>query len=267
MMVAAPLLTKTYPDGTPYRRMSEVEDEIVRVAELPFEDFLQRARTTNRSHPDFVRPETLMHFLRRTRSDNNEQRFNALFRMVLRRLILALPRSERVVGENTIVDGAASDLGDVVRGRFVELVTLDRAGGDRMDFYEVHFDEAVAKLRMRPAKQIRARTRRTEMLAGDPETGELPEYVERAAGSFDEPDDAFLFDPISRKRLLQEIDHLKPEQKEVITMLLANIQTHSNDPAVVTISSVLGCDAKTVRNRRKGAIAALRKALRVGEET
>src|SRR5579883_2143292 len=265
MMVAVPQLTKTYPAGTPYRRMSEVEDEIVRVTELPFEDFLERARITNRSHPDFIRPETLMHFLRRTRSDNNEQRFNALFRMVLRRLILALPRSERVVGENTIVDGMASDLGDIVRGRFVELVTLDRAGGDRMDFYEVHFDEAVAKLRMRPAKQIRARTRRTEMLAGDPETGELPEYVERAAGSFDEPDDAFLFDPIFRKRLLQEIDRLKPEQKEVIIMLLANIQTHSDDPTVPTISRAIGRDAKTVWNRRRDAIAALRKALRLGE--
>ena len=42
---------------------------------------------------------------------------------------------------------------------------------------------------------------------------------------FDEPDDAFLFDPIFRKRLLQEIDLLKPEQKKVITMLLANTIT------------------------------------------
>jgi DNA-directed RNA polymerase specialized sigma24 family protein len=50
-------------------------------------------------------------------------------------------------------------------------------------------------------------------------------------------------------------------------MLLANIQTHSSDPAVVTISSVLGCDEKTVRNRRRDAIAALRKALRLGEVT
>lgn len=266
MMVAPPLLTKTYPDGTPYRRMPEVEDEIFRVAELPFEDFLQRARTTNRSHPDFVRPETLMHFLRRTRSDNNEQRFNALYRMVLRRLMLALPRSERVQGQDVIVDGAASDLEDIIRGKFVELITLDRAGGDRMDFYEVHFDEAVAKLRMRPARQIRGRTRRTEVLEGDPDTGELPKYVEQAAGSFNEPDDAFLFDPIFRKRLLQEIDHLKPEQNKVITMLLANIQTHSDDPTVPTISRAIGRDAKTVWNRRRDAIAALRKALRLGED-
>jgi len=91
-----------------------------------------------------------------------------------RRLILALPRSERAVGQNTIVDGAASDLEDIVRGRFVELVSLDRAGGDRLDFYEVHFDEAVAKLRMRPAKRIRARTRRTETLAGDPKAANCP---------------------------------------------------------------------------------------------
>lgn len=261
-----PPLTKTYPDGTLYRRMSEVENEIVRVAELPFEDFLERARITNRSHSDFVRPETLMHFLRRTRSDNREQRFNALFSVVLRRLLRALPRSERTVGRDTIVDGTASELEDGVRGRFVELLTLDRAGGDRMDFYEVHFDEAVAKLRMKAAKRIVARARRTDSLEGDPETGQLPEHIERAAGSFDDPDDAFLFDPLFRKGLAQEIDQLKPEQKEVITMRLANMQIHSADPAVPTISRVLNCDQKTVQNRLRSAIAALRKALRIGED-
>jgi hypothetical protein len=266
MTDAAPPLTKTYPNGAPYHRMREVEDEIARLAELPFDELISRARITIKSHADFIRPESLMHFLRRTRSDNSDQRFNALFRVVLRRLISALPRSERTVGEDTLVDGAASDLEDRVRGRFMELVTLDRAGGDRMDFYEVHFDEAVAKLRMKAAKGIVARTRRTEALEGDPESGELPKYVERAAGSFDEPDDAFLFDPIFRKRLLQEIDLLKPEQKKVITMLLANMQTHSSDPDVLTISRVLRCDEKTVRNRRRDAIAALRKALGLGED-
>ncbi|WP_375461441.1 RNA polymerase sigma factor [uncultured Enterovirga sp.] len=266
MTDAVPPLAKTFPDGRPYTRMAEVEDEIARLAELPFDELVERGRISIRSHPQFVRPETLMHFLRGTRRDNRDQRFDALFRLVLRRLLLALPQCERVVGEDTFVDSALSDVEDRVRGRFLELVTLDRAGGDRMDFFEVHFDEAIAKLRLKAAKTVGGRARRSAALEGDARTGELPEVVERAAGSFDEPDDAFLSDPIFRKRLYPEIDHLKPEQKKVITMQLANIQTHSSDPSVSTISKALGCDERTVRNRRRDAIVALRKALGLGED-
>jgi len=265
MTYAVPPLTKIYPDGKPYGRMPDVEDEIARLAELPFDELVEYGRISIRSHPQFVRPETLMHFLRGTRRDNRDQRFDALFRLVLRRLLLALPKCERAVGEDIMIDGALSDVEDRVRGRFLELVTLDRAGGDRMDFFEVHFDEAIAKLRMKAAKAVGARARRNVALEGDAESGELPEAVERAAGSFDEPDDAFLSAPIFRKRLFPEIDRLKPEQKKVITMLLANIQTHSGDPSVPTISKALGCDERTVRNRRRDAIVALRKALGLGE--
>ena len=266
MTDAVPPLTKIYPDGKLYSRMPEVEDEIARLTELPFDELVERGRVSIKSHPQFVRPETLMHFLRGTRFDNRDERFNALYRLILRRLLLALPKCERVVGDATLIDGTLSDVEDRVRGRFVELVALDRAGGDRMDFFEVHFDEAVAKLRMKAARAVGTRARRNVGLEGDAETGELPEAVERAAGSFDEPDGAFLFDPIFRKRLSPEIDRLKPEQKKVITMLLANMQTHSSNPSVSTIAKALGCDERTVRNRRRDGVAALRKALGLGED-
>jgi hypothetical protein len=247
--------------------MPEVEEEIVCLDALPFDELVARGRISQRAHPHFVRPETLMHFLRRTRSDNRDQRFNTLYGLVLARMILALPRSERIVSDRTIVDASAKELEDRVRHRFNELVAIDRAGGDRMDFYEVHFDEAVAKLRMKTSKPVVAERRRNEPLELDPETGEIAEHVERAAGAFDEPDDQFLFDPIFRKRLYAEIDRLKREQMSVMTMLLAGMQIHSDDPNVPTIARALGCDAKTVRNRRNAAIRELRKALGLGDGT
>ncbi len=259
-------LTKIYPDGTPYSRMTEVEYEIVQLSNLNFEYLVERGRILEKSNLHFVRPESLIYFLRNSRSDNDNRRFNALYGLVLRRLLLALPRCERTVGGVTHVDAAASDVEDRVRGRFVELLSLDRAGGGRMDFYEVHFDEAVAKLRMKAVKAIGARTRRTTGLEEDPDSGEVPEFVEQAAGSFEEPDDAFLRDPIFRKRVLVEIDLLKPEHKQVITMLLANMPSESNNLEVPTISRALGCDARTVRNRRRDAILVLRKALIFGED-
>ncbi|MGU3559434.1 hypothetical protein [Methylobacterium radiotolerans] len=246
--------------------MPEVEYEIVQLSNLNFEDLVERGRILEKSHSHFVRPESLIYFLRNSRSDNDNRRFNALYGLVLRRLLLALPRCERTVDGVTHVDAAASDVEDRVRGRFVELLSLDRAGGGRMDFYEVHFDEAVAKLRMKAVKAIGARTRRTTGLEEDPDSGDVPEFVEQAAGSFEEPDDAFLRDPIFRKRVLVEIDLLKPEHKQVITMLLANMPSESNNLEVPTISRALGCDARTVRNRRRDAIVVLRKALILGED-
>ncbi|MCG4996218.1 hypothetical protein, partial [Bacteroides thetaiotaomicron] len=60
MTDAVPPLTKTYPDGKPYSRMPEVEDEIARLADLPFDELVERGRIAIRSHPHFVRPEALM---------------------------------------------------------------------------------------------------------------------------------------------------------------------------------------------------------------
>jgi hypothetical protein len=106
MTGVVPSLTKTYPDGKPYSRMPEVEDQIARLAELPFDEIVERGRISIRSHPQFVKPESLMHFLRATRLDNRDKRFDALFPLVLRRLLLALPKCERKVGEEIRIDGA-----------------------------------------------------------------------------------------------------------------------------------------------------------------
>ena len=44
-------------------------------------------------------------------------------------------------------------------------------------------------------------------------------------------------------------------------MLRIGMPIDSNDPDVVTISKLMGCVEKTVRNRAKKAIAALQRAL------
>lgn len=258
-------LTKTYPSGESYRRMDVVEEQIAVLSEMGFEEVLRRAAVTSRTDPEFLRPETLMHFLRATRRDNTERRFTALFPFVLRRLLLALPRGERRTAAGTAADAFGLDLIDAVRVRFVNLVSVDRAGGDRMDFYEVHFDEAVAGLRMKAWGRLRARAARTVGLETDPESGELPDAVERAAGSLDDGAEDFFSDPSHRERVRRGIDHLKPEQREVMLMSLANIPTESSDPNVACISGLLGCDPSTVRYRRRRAVKRLQEMLAAGE--
>lgn len=245
--------------------MKVVEDQLLGLVELPFDEVVARCAITTRTHPDYVRPEGLVHMLRRTRDDNSDARFNRLFPLLLKRIAMALPRAEREKDNKVMVDATVSAINEAALNRVLVLLTLDRSGGDRLDFYEVHFDEAVAKLRAKARGTIGRRAARATPIELDPETNELPLHVERAAAELDEPDDAFLFDPIFRSRLLAAIDDLPVEQKEVVTMTMANIQSESKDPAIPSISAILDIDPRTVHNRRIRAVLALRGALGLGE--
>jgi hypothetical protein len=261
-----PPLTK-FSDGVVYTRMPKVEQQLAELVALPFDEIIERCAIKNRGDPNFILPECLIHLIRSTRLDNCESRFNRLYPFLIERAAKALPRAERMQGEKKFIDGAMSDLNEQVFHRFLALVTLDRTGGDKLDFYEVHFDEAIAKLRNKARARIRIRSAREMPIELDPESGELPVAVELGAGSLDPPDDSIIFDPVFRPRLLAAIEELPKEQKEIIVMTMANIQSESNDPSIPSISILLGCHPRTVRNRRKCAIATLIEKLGLGEET
>lgn len=260
-----PPLGRCYPDGTPYTRMDEVERILAALVLLSFDEILERCAITSRRDPGYLPPECLVHLMRSTRFDNRDTRFNRLYELLQQRLARALPRSERRQSEEqVVVDAAVSDLNDVTLDRFRLLVTLDRQGDDKLDFYEVHFDEAVALLRLSARKRIARRAARETVLTLD-ENGELSPAIERAAGSLAVADDSIFSDPIVRPRLLAAIDTLPTEQKEVVTMMMRNIPSESKDPAISTISSILGCDPRTVRYRRDRAVEKLQRALGLEE--
>ncbi len=262
---AVPPLTRCYPDGTPYMRMDEIEKMLAALVLLSFDEILKRCAITSRRDPGYLPPECLVHLMRSTRFNNRDTRFNQIYELLQQRLAKALPRSERRQrGDQVVVDAAVSDINDVTLDRFRLLVTLDRQGDDKLDFYEVHFDEAVALLRLSARKRIARRAARETELAID-ENGELSSAIERAAGSLAVADDAIFSDPIVRPRLLAAIDTLPTEQKEVVTMMMRNIPSESKDPAISTISSILDCDPRTVRYRRDRAVEKLQKALGLEE--
>jgi hypothetical protein len=263
--MTVPPLTKCDSFGV-YRRTDAVEELLGTLCHLPFDEIVRRCTVTSRSDREYIPSECLVHFLRSTRRDNGDARFNRLFPLLLRRFASAFPRGEKNIGEGVHVDAHISDITEYARDRFLALVAKDRQGGDQLDFYEVHFDEAVALLRATARNRISRRAVREMPLDLDPETNEPSLIVEQAVGSMRPNPDAFLFDERFRSQVLAVIDVLPPEQKEVMTMLLNNFQIESNDETVPTISRILKCDPRTVQNRRVRAIQTIQKRLRLGEE-
>src|SRR5258705_745678 len=81
-----------------------------------------------------------------SRRDNNEAWFERLYRILTERVLRSLPRAESRDGKTeSLTRGIVRDK---VFGRFVELLSADRAEYiDKLDYFEVRFDGALASLR------------------------------------------------------------------------------------------------------------------------
>ena len=256
-------LEKRKPSGELYVRDPGIESLLEDLSSLSRDELLERARASRRSDPAYVPSECLVYFVRASRRDNNDDWFERLYKILNERVLRSLPKPEGA--DPKTASYARSEIRDRAHGRFVELLATDRTSyQERLDFFEVRFDAAVANLRRDAQEQVWRDENRSDPLEADDETGELPAHVERASedmspfASFDVEDAVF------RSRLAAAIDSLPPKLRSVIEMTLKEFPVDSQDPGVVTISGVLGLSEKTVRNYRKEAIAALRAALTDG---
>ena len=257
-------LRKTKDDGSPYTRPPDVEASIDALLALGRMDLLQRCKISDSRQPDYVRSECILHFVRLAKADNNDRHFEELFKILRARVRRALPAAERFVeeGTNASVPTSAVQIRDEVVFRFQELLCLDRAGyEERLDYFEIKFDGAVANLRRTARKKAWRDENRSDSLTYDDETSEPTKEVEDAFARLHPLSTSKMDDPAYRLRLDAAIDSLPADQRRVIEMLLQNFQIESDDPEMTTIVKVLGCTEKTVRNRRDRAIATLRAAL------
>ena len=261
-------LRKTKDDGSPYTRPPEVEASIDALLALGRTDLLQRCKIPDNRHPDYVRSECILHFVRLAKADNNDLHFEELFRILRARVHRALPAVKRFVdeGAKASVQASAVEIRDAVLFRFQELLCLDREGYDeRLDYFEIKFDGAIANLRRTARRKAWRDENRSNPLTCDEETSEPSKEVEDALARLHPPSTSKMDDPAYRLRLDAAIDSLPADQRRVIEMLLQGFQIESDDPEVTTIVKVLGCVEKTVRNRRDKALATLQAAL--AEET
>lgn len=256
-------LRKRQLTGELYERDGKVEILLAELAALPRDELIGRAAITKRSDPGYVPSECLVYFIRASRHDNNEAWFERLYRILMERVLRSVPKSESSDGKTESL--TRSVVRDKVFSRFVEILSTDRASYvDKLDFFEVRFDGAVASLRRDAQEQAWRDENRSKPLEYDEESGELAAEVEAAAGIHDPFAASDFDDPTYRSRLDAAIEALPPEQIRIIHMLKEGFPIDSKEPDVMTIAKALGRSEKTIRTYRNKAIAALRLALADG---
>lgn len=254
-------LRKRTVDGSAYARPTAIETSIAELSELSRDDLIARCEITAKADPHYVRTECILHFVRATRRDNSEAWFERLYKELSRRVLRRLPR-EQHKGDEAMT---AERIRETVLDRFLDLLSIDRCGYcDKLDYFEVAFDSALASLRMDGRRRAWREEKRTAVL-DDPVTGQMSAAVEAAAGSYDPFEIDEFDDPVYRKRIDAAIGELPKEQREIVEMLRLGFPIESKDPNTLSIATALNIVEKTVRNRRDRAFASIREKLQ-GDE-
>jgi hypothetical protein len=260
-------LRKVDANGTLYERRPEIEAALGKLVLLPRSEVADRCKVADPTGAGHLPSECLLHLVRASRSDNSDSHFEVLFRALRRRVLARLPRTEvgRDADVKILVSQTAVRIVEGVMDRFQELLVLDRGGYDeRLDYFEVNFDAAIAALRLTARKKAWKEENRSAPMTYDDETSELNADIEEAAAARNPLTESKLDDPGYRLRLDAAIDALPEHQRRVIELLRRDIPIDSKEPGIETMVKILGCVEKTVRNRRDKAFEAIRKVL--GEE-
>ena len=228
-----------------------------------FHKLIDRATERDRRQSRYVPSEVLVYHLRQTKSDNSDGRFVQLYDILRDRIEAACPRPNRNIGDTVHEDVRIAEIRDATLDHVTELMFKDRQGFDEhLDIYEVIFDKAVRSARITNLRMVNKREGVAEELE-DTVTREVRADVEAAlerykkVGLTDEEDLDY------RIHLRPAIDALPTDEREVIDLMLAGIPIETTKDGEPSMTELLGCVEKTVRNRRDRALAKIRKALKM----
>jgi len=260
----APLRKRT-KDGAVYTRDEKVEALLSGLETLPRDSLLARCRLQRRNQAGYVPSECLLYFVRANRTSEPDAHFSELYKILVERILRALPEPESADGESLSLTNLR--IRERVLDRFVERLAKDRREyEEKLDYFEVRFDGALANLRRDAQDSAWREENRTAPLTADEETGELAAEVETALGSFN-PFDETVFEAADyRRRLDAAIDRLPSLQRRIMEMIRQGFPIDSNDGSVTTIAGTLGRAEKTIRLQRDKAYVALHAELTSGEQ-
>lgn len=243
--------------GRLFTRPPEIESHIEALELIDASVRETRFKSLSRKHPQYAPTEAVLHFLRRAWRESDHDQFRKLFKILIRRVETLL---RGAIPDASLVN--AADIRDEVLGRFVTKLTRDcQTDSGVLDFFEVRFNQAMMALRITVLRRMgpaRLGVKTEPLGSQDGEGPAISPEVEAALETFLRGDPHKFDDPAFRSTLFSAIDCLPQDQKEVIYLQLQGIPTEADDPTAMTISKMLKCDPRTVRNRKARAHKALR---------
>jgi DNA-directed RNA polymerase specialized sigma24 family protein len=248
-------LRKIDLQGNSYARRGEIERKLIELENLSPPERLKMLSVSQRSSLHYISSEVLVYFLRQASREQKTRQteYEELFRLLIKRVDITL-RSQI----NDTLMPRANEIREAILDKLIDIIADDyRQQSTRLDYYEVNFDDAFASSKITVLRKLGPAKNQTIPLFSD-ETGEVLPEVEAAAYNLFSITSSPIDDPAFRSAVLAAIDKLPDEQKQVMGMLVLGIPIDSNDPKVNTISRILNCNEKTVRNRRDRAIKTLR---------
>lgn len=259
--MVTPPLKKRKTDGELYTRRSPTMQYIEKSLQWPFDELLDHASIRDRRHNDYVPSEVLVYYLRQTKSDNSDGRFIRLYDILRDRVEAACPRANRNFGEEIHEDARLSEIRDATVNHVTELMFTDRQDYDeQLDIYEVAFDKAVRATHITKLRKINRRENVNEDIV-DEVSGEVRAVVEAALERYKQVGLTAEEDLDYRIHLRDAINALPTDEREVIDLILADIPIETNKDGEPSMTALLGCVEKTVRNRRDRAFAKIRQVL------
>lgn len=251
-------LKKLTAEGVPYVRPPEIQRALEALSELPIEEVARRASITDDEDADYVPSECVLHFVRQSKSAGDLDPYSDLFVVLRERVLRAVPVLDRHV-EGSKKPGNSirqTDAQERVLDKFQELLCLDRRSyEERLDYYEVRFNSALAALRVTAQRSVTRRESHLEPMQYQGETLAPSGEMEKAFAHLKSTNSSSPEDLIYRSRRLAAIKNLPPAERQVIELLLQGFLIESKDENAVTITKILGCSEKTVRIRKNRAVA------------
>ncbi len=160
-------LRKQTVDGTCFRP-PEIEQSLVALEQLPIEEVARRAAINDADHPEFVPSECVLYFVRQSKANGDSAPYRDLFTALRKRVCRAVPTpSRRIRGTSKQAEiDLEVQIQDRVLFDFQKLLCCDRQEYDeRLEYYEIRFNHAIATLRASARRAILRKESRKQAIA------------------------------------------------------------------------------------------------------
>lgn len=258
-----PLTKCNLDEARPYNRPVVIQNWLERLDGITKPTRTEQLEMGVTELEEVIPPEVLIYFARAAWRENDQGTFKRIFLALCSRVeVLTL----RAIPDSRFPDAAAAR--QTALEKFVDLISEDCKGlHDRLDYFEMFFNSGLCRMRVSVVRKYESYSKKRinaiSLISKNPETGEeeIPPKLEAEAARFAAQKLSLLDDPAFRSTLFAAIDKLPRDIRDVLLLYLKGMPIEVADPNTMTISRTLTCTGRTVQNRFKCGVLALRDLL------